>query len=34
MLPMHEEEFNSEVVVDGKTHYIGTSRFPCEGEQE
>jgi hypothetical protein len=34
MLPMHEEELNSEVVVDGKTHYIGTSRFPCEGNDE
>jgi len=31
---MHEEELNSEIVVDGRTHYIGTSDFPCSGERE
>jgi len=32
MLPMHEEELNSRVMVDGRNHYIGTTAFPCEGD--
>jgi hypothetical protein len=34
MLPMHEEELNSRVMVDGRNHYIGTTAFPCEGDRE